>query len=267
MSEADLNPAMVLVRQQGWNQGREDWKLFLDEGVAWVAVQKTRVVGTVAVLPYGSRLGWISMLLVRRDSRGRGIGKALFARALASRVGRGVLGLDATPEGSRLYRKFGFKTVFSMVRMLRSGDRRGKSRPEAWRSPGFRAPRWVQREDAWLFGASRSLLLDFGLFQGVRLEPKFRSWSFLRPGRNFVQIGPLKAFSLAEACKLVESCRLATGGSALGLDVPLSQRRFLVWLERQGFRRERVFHRMFFPAADWTRRQKEYFAVAGPEFG
>src|SRR5262245_15262735 len=78
LSSSDIDDAQTLVAESGWNQTPADWRIFLDLGRAWSArACDGTLVGTAAALPYSCGFGWISMLLVAKAWRGRGIGTRL----------------------------------------------------------------------------------------------------------------------------------------------------------------------------------------------
>ncbi len=64
------------------------------------------------------RSGWIGNLLVHRAHRGKGLGREMFNRALASLEGAGVetVWLTASDEGRRLYESHGFLPIDTIVR-------------------------------------------------------------------------------------------------------------------------------------------------------
>ncbi|HEU0165983.1 MAG TPA: GNAT family N-acetyltransferase, partial [Thermomicrobiales bacterium] len=79
-------------------------------------IRRTRIVGLVAVNTIdrdGSRTAGLFNLGVRADARGRGIGTALTLAALAAAQQQGAtsIGLNATRDGERIYRKLGFRSI------------------------------------------------------------------------------------------------------------------------------------------------------------
>jgi tRNA(Met) C34 N-acetyltransferase TmcA len=89
----------------------------------------------VAVLRYPAH-DWIAMLLVAPERRGQGIGTRLLEHALSEC--RGVVGLDATPEGRRVCLKHGFADAFDLARMEGISPGGGTGPPPPSR-PGFLA--------------------------------------------------------------------------------------------------------------------------------
>ena len=56
MAEQDLGGALGLCRASRWNQIDDDWRCFLnlDGAHCWLAEKDATVVGSVAILRYGS---------------------------------------------------------------------------------------------------------------------------------------------------------------------------------------------------------------------
>src|SRR5690242_19910627 len=117
MTVGDIAAGMDLCRAAGWNQLEDDWRVFLESpgSGAFVAEKGDRVVGSAAFLRYDA-LAWIAMMLVDPAERGAGIGAGLMERALEALEDAECVGLDATPLGEPLYRRYGLKNDYSLVR-------------------------------------------------------------------------------------------------------------------------------------------------------
>jgi len=105
-------------------------------GTIYVAREGGRVVGMVSVLntvstAEGGRAGLLEDMVVRPESRGRGIGRALLRHAIAASRRSGLLRLTLLTDGGnrraqRLYREAGFKlsSMRPMRKRLRASRRR-----------------------------------------------------------------------------------------------------------------------------------------------
>ncbi|MDX2181499.1 MAG: GNAT family N-acetyltransferase [Bryobacteraceae bacterium] len=130
----DIPAGLALCRAAGWNQVERDWREILERGDAWVAEADGSAAGSVAVLRYPTH-DWIAMLLVAPEYRGQGLGTRLLLHALSEC--RGVVGLDATPEGRRVYLKHGFEDDFELVRMEGEAPGGGGGPRPPWREGYF----------------------------------------------------------------------------------------------------------------------------------
>src|SRR5664279_1383208 len=116
MTTEDIASGLRLCRASGWNQLEEDWRLFVESpGSGALLLTDSDVVGTAAYLRYDT-LAWIAMMLVDPAHRGAGLGAQLLTGALAALADADCVGLDATPAGGPLYRKFGFVGDYSLAR-------------------------------------------------------------------------------------------------------------------------------------------------------
>src|SRR5438552_14164760 len=119
-NEADIPAGMRLKEVAGWNVTPSDWERFLRARPAGgcVAELDGRVCGTATTIGYEGRFAWIGMVLVDPESRGRGIGTRLLARAIEHLDALGVptLKLDATPQGEPIYAKLGFVSEYEIER-------------------------------------------------------------------------------------------------------------------------------------------------------
>lgn len=116
-SPSDAAFIRSLVVRQGWNGGRHDPETFAAaDPDAWlIAEVDDRPVGVTLATRWNDAFGWIGVYLVDADFRGRGIGLALFGRAL-ERLAPRVVGLDGDPAQQANYRRSGFVDVHPNTR-------------------------------------------------------------------------------------------------------------------------------------------------------
>ncbi len=112
-----LADAVALSQQAHWPHRLEDWALALSLSRGLVAVtggpdtdgpDRTRVVGTALMTPYGDGAATINMVIVDEALRGQGLGRRLMDAAMAL-AGSRPLRLTATRDGLPLYQKLGFR--------------------------------------------------------------------------------------------------------------------------------------------------------------
>ena len=104
----------------GWNQRLEDWRTLIElaPSGSFVARDDGRVVGTAIGIDY-VHCGWIAMMLVAPEYRGRGLGARLLEAAMAAIPPQLPIRLDATPLGRPLYERHGFVLDTSLTRHVR----------------------------------------------------------------------------------------------------------------------------------------------------
>ena len=202
MTVRDIPAGMRLCTSAGWNQLEEDWRFFLESpgSGAFLAEKDGSAVGTSAFIRYDG-LAWIAMMLVDPAERRSGIGAHLMEQALGALHGERCVGLDATPLGEPLYRRYGLVNDFTLVRTKATVDAArfaamatgGVRRMSEADFPGVRA------RDREVFGADRGALLA-SLFARapecawiVQDAGGVRGYCFGRPGRLFHQLGPIVA--------------------------------------------------------------------------
>jgi len=273
MGADDIPAGMRLCTAAGWNQLEEDWRVFFEPpgSGAFLAEKEGRAAGTVAFMRYDS-LAWIAMMLVDPQERGAGIGAQLMEQALSALSDAGCVGLDATPLGEPLYRRYGFVNEYGMVRT--------KSTIEASR---FQKPRGhasrmtlddlsdVLARDREVFGADRGALLTAHFQRApecawIAKDTAMRGYCFGRPGRLYHQLGPVVAEDRATACELVAHCFSQRDGKLFAIDAPRIDCEWIAWLASVGFAEERPFVRMFRRGHTHPGTPARQYAITGPEF-
>jgi N-acetylglutamate synthase-like GNAT family acetyltransferase len=278
LAAGDVEAGLRLSDGVRWNQTADDWAHFIAHGAFGLRDDADGLVATAAALPYGARVGWISMVLVDARHRHRGHATRLLTACVdALRAAGRVPVLDATPEGAAVYRQHGFVAGFSFERWQRDalpserdaslhGDRDAAA---ATVVVDARARDALLALDHSLWGLDRSALLC-----GLLARPSTRAWldadasgfAVLRAGRRAAQLGPIVAASGRSAIALLDRALVAASG-AVFIDVPASAQALVAALSERGFVRQRPFVRMALGDTLALHGSARAFAVAGPEFG
>jgi GNAT superfamily N-acetyltransferase len=263
IDEGDLAGAQVLSAAAGWNQTVDDWRMMVRNGAA-VGCRNAdgNLIASALALPFGGRFGWISMVLVAAEWRRRGIATRLVEHGVDWLESRAMTALlDATPDGAKVYRGMGFRTVARITRWQCDGRRPGgivEGFPEV--TPAT-LPQ-VLNFDREVFGADRAFVVRDMLSRSgaralVAAEPA-RGFLLTRCGRLATQIGPL--------CADREGLAIALTDAALAR-IDDHQTTLVQHLKTLGFTLQRPFERMVRGQADFGFPSARYFAVAGPELG
>ena len=266
----DVDDALALSDEAGWNQTTDDWAVFIGHGhVRGRRSADGALVASGAALPYAGGQGWISMVLVSPAFRHRGLASELLNDGVAWLRERGLVPvLDATPAGAQVYQRQGFVPGMAFERWEHPGT--ALPAPDA----GLR-PATVQDLPAIAAADERASLIGRRpLLQSFLQRPGTQAWitgdgqSFViaRAGRRATQIGPLVAADEATAWQLLQQALAAVPGPVF-LDLPKRWARLAASLGAAGFRPQRPFVRMALGDAPALAGSERLFVVAGPEFG
>jgi ribosomal protein S18 acetylase RimI-like enzyme len=277
MIASDLDQALGLSIEEGWNQTEKDWKLLVEntDNVCIVAEKDGRIVGTATALNHSGKTAWIGMVLVDKPSRGQGAGKMLMTYIISSLGKVDSIKLDATPAGLPLYKSLGFIDEFSIYRMsttsLRSNEYRySGDRPK--NVPKDLLPKLIE-QDASIFGSERDYLLKelyrsfpnkvFAYAEGNN------SWGYVfgRNGTRFNYIGPVCASSTEAAKGLVSAALEPLHSKPVAIDVLADKTDLIGWLESIGFTKQRDFVRMYLRENPHPGKPEFQYLIGGPEFG
>ena len=204
---------MELSIAANWNQTPEDWHRIMHlsaEGCRCIE-DDGKIVATATLLPYGTRLAWIGMVLTRPEYRRRGLARLLLEDVIAIAERRGIhtLKLDATEEGRPLYEHLGFVVEKIVERWGRDGKELNSAKADVDHDAVARPDRSSSNIsdglfglDTEAFGVSRKGLLELLSHSGSR-NVTSRSYIFSRPGRTARYLGPCIANSDTEARQLI----------------------------------------------------------------
>ena len=274
----DVEGAVALNAEAGWNQVAADWRFMLDLGAGFaVEAPGGRLVASGMVLPCAERFAWIAMILVTGQWRRRGLATAIMARAIALCRDRGwVAGLDATEAGRPVYLPLGFRDVYALSRwaagpdrsVAPAGDVDGRM-VEAVAAADL--PRLADYDAACNGGRRERLLAHLAgraphlAFQAVSGD-RLRGFLLARDGRLATQLGPLVAED-EEAARGLLAAGLAAARGPVFLDAGDHHTWLAEQLPRLGFHRQRGYVRMLLGRSEPLDDPSRMVLIAGPEFG
>jgi GNAT superfamily N-acetyltransferase len=273
----DASALCPLSKEAGWNQVAGDWRLMLRLGQGFGRqAADGRWLGSALTLPLGATLAWISMVLVTKPARGKGLGTELLSRclALAEASGR-VAGLDATEFGRPIYLPLGFVDAFALRRWHCQTPPRAVVDPP----PGVvvlpAAPEDLPEIIAYdrpRSGFARdAILADLicrspGFAHVARRRSDLRGFVLGRDGDRSWHLGPVVAEDEATALALLSAAAAALA-QPLIVDIPDRHRRLKDWLAAAGASAPRRFTRMLRGHSGPIDEAQRVFALAGPELG
>ncbi len=275
MTASDIAGADLLIRPQNWNQTDEDWQRFLalEPHGCFVAVADGRVVATTTTEVF-SRVGWIGMVTVAPELRGRGLGRMMVAKAIAYLRGAGAraVKLDATPMGKPLYSHMGFEPEYGIQRYMLDAT----PRPYRNVTPcDGQLALWdeVLRLDRAAYRVDRSHMLRHLAGGWPELAAVHENGGQVdgyvlgRHGVLYEHIGPLVARSDEAASALFNWALSLAAGRTVILDCPRPNDAAVAMAERSSGQPLREFTRMHLGLEPYLDDPRLIFATSGAEKG
>jgi GNAT superfamily N-acetyltransferase len=210
MKPSDVLSAMELSTFANWNQTPADWYRIMQlsaEGCRCIE-DVGRIVATATLLPYGTHLAWIGMVLTRPEYRRQGLARWLMEDAIASaeRCRIRTLKLDATDEGRPLYESLGFVVEQKIERWGCDGGELVTAESAVnFNNISCHDARISDEmffQDARAFGVARRGLLE-ELSSLGRCDVTANGYVLSRPGRTAQYLGPCVADSETKAGQLI----------------------------------------------------------------
>jgi GNAT superfamily N-acetyltransferase len=275
---SECEAVWLLSVEAGWNQSVADWRFMLGAGRGFgCAAPDGTWQASSLILPLGTDLAWISMVLVTRSAQRRGLGTGLLKRCIEEvRSAGAVAGLDATEQGRPIYLPLGFRDLYPISRWHFDRVKQTSAnvpsdvtlRPlEATDLPD------IARYDHRLTGMERAAVLAHLAMRQpalawIAVDPTNKIAGFVlgRDGRLAISLGPVVADREAIAVALIARAAAAGRGPFI-IDVPQAHRVVRKWLEREGAMTLRGYVRMTLGRAERLDDPSNLFALAGPELG
>ena len=274
LCEADVDAALALSTEAGWNQNAADWRIFLELGrVIGLAQEDGRLIATAAMLPYGG-FAWISMVLVTASARRQGFARWLLRRCIDELLSQNLVPvLDATPAGRTVYIGLGLQDCWTMRRLVAT-TLTPAAQTGAANIRALDERDWPQivAFDKTVFGADRSALLRRladrlpAAALVAERHDRIAGYLFGRDGRKMNQFGPLAAEDERTAAALLTQA-IAKVPPPLVLDLPDRHATLGEWLSKLNFHAERPLTRMVYGRSTAFDDSRALFAIAGPELG
>jgi GNAT superfamily N-acetyltransferase len=210
LTTGDVPSAMELSVAANWNQTPEDWcRIMQLPTTACRCIEDAgKIVATATLLPYGTHLAWIGMVLTRPEYRRQGLARRLMEEVIAIAERRGIhtLKLDATDDGRPLYESLGFVVEKIVERWGRDGGDQPGAQQNPVTTKGHAPSLQLSDElfsfDAEAFGVSRRGLLET-LSASGKGNATAGGYVFSRHGRTARYLGPCVAGSELEAEHLI----------------------------------------------------------------
>lgn len=283
--DSDVPLGLELCRIAGWNQVEADWRrlMRLQHDGVFVAEDGGRACGTASAICYGDRIGWIGMILVHPEFRGKGIGSLLMRACIDFLRGRKVkaIKLDATDDGRPVYVKLGFvdeRPIWRFAGEAKVGGRSSDGLQAADRGSGDLQTRIITAE---LWPAIASM--DRAAFDGERLDllqtlasegpavaamrgGQLQAFGFARPGHLAWHLGPVVG-SAAGATAVIERLMGGIPAGKVFWDILPDNAVACQMAQSMGFTPIRKLTRMFLGEDMLAGRVQEVFAGAGFELG
>ena len=263
MTLGDVNLAMNLKDQVGWNQTPDDIRRLIEyepDG-CFIAEVDGVPVGTVSTTSYGTKLAWIGMMLVLPEYRRRGIASQLIQKSIDYLCERGVtcVKLDATPIGQPLYEQLGFHAEWGFQRWEREGEN-----VPTFSLDGDLSTQLVAMDEV-AFGADRSCWL-ISVASDCRVFTSQSTFGMLRPGSGATYLGPVVSEEPSQVASIVREM-LSIAEGRVFWDIPTGHELSEQLAAKHGFRPVRQLLRMWRGDANVAGRLELQFGLLDPTTG
>ena len=225
MKTSDLDWALDLAAQEGWNPGQDDAPAFLatDPGGFFVAEIDGAPAAAISVVNHDPVTAFLGLYLCHPELRGQGVGFALWQHAL-THAGSRTIGLDGVPDQEANYAKSGF--------VLTGRTQRYEGRIEGAPSPHLRSitpedVHWLTAIEARANGFTKLAFLSHWLEDTKTRHTLVvdrgdgpEGFATIRACQTGYKIGPMVARSAEAAVTLLHGSAEQAEGDPVIIDIP-----------------------------------------------
>ncbi len=225
LGRGEMDFPISMAAGEGWNPGLADHDPFwaADPRGWWGGELNGELVSCISTVAHGRGFGFVGFYIVRRDLRGRGLGRRTWDVAMPHLDGR-LVGLDGVLEQVTTYERSGFAPAYVSRRNRCSG---GGATPPGL-TPLAEVPfDDVAAMDAACFPAGRENFLKAWLAMpgatglARMANGRLAGFGVLRPCLEGHKIGPLLALDPGTAERLLDGLLAAAPeGASVFLDTP-----------------------------------------------
>jgi ribosomal protein S18 acetylase RimI-like enzyme len=232
--KSDSNSFLEFAALENWISDPWELDYLLDifpAGCFCARDEDGEVIGFVTATTH-NKSGWIGNLLVESGSRGQGIGKALFLKAMLAlrEVGTGTIWLTASEAGKPLYEKYGFRVIDTINRWVGEGT----GNQSTISGNGNMAVNSALDKLGW--GDERYPLLHTVSSRGF-VQAEADGFAVLHPCGEILQLGPWAAMDAAAASRVLDAAmQMIPAGVRVVCDVPAGNGFVADKLQSHGFK-------------------------------
>jgi ribosomal protein S18 acetylase RimI-like enzyme len=245
MRRSDIPFAVRLTGQERWGIPATDVAriLHLNPWGNFIAIEKTQRVGLITTMRYGRQLAWIGNVVVKREFRGRHIGRRLVDRALDYLSEKKVkhIALYCFKENVQFYEKLGFVRGSRFGRWRRERKHRCEHVPERPVAKTLTLSSLLAL-DRKAFGADRRELVKLILSAGSGWYSSFSSGSsasyiLVKSYKDMYELGPWISFGLGqlELESLLQVVLSEAVGRPIEVSCPISDSRASLIMKKYHF--------------------------------
>jgi N-acetylglutamate synthase-like GNAT family acetyltransferase len=273
LNQIHMEDLLSLATIVGWDYDKQEIRTLLASGTVFGHVNDKRtVISCAAIIPYGSNLASIGMVIVHPDYRGIGLAKELLVTCMNQVSKDSALMLIATREGRPVYEKLGFNDYSHVTKLLGEGQQCRQSLNgytiSPYQSKDFKEMLKLDKE---AFGCERDLFLKNRLEQAKEVIVIKKSnlivgyAAAVKKPANLV-IGPVVAQNDEQAMLLIQTI-ISNNRGMIRMDVVEGKKEIIKALVELDFQEKDRPPVMVKNSEAFPERNGSLYAIAAQSYG
>ena len=274
LKEKDINDLIALSSKVGWNYDKQEIMTLLASGKAYgYLTEEKKVIACAAIIPYGSILASIGMVIVHPEYRGLGLARELVKTCMNQVSEDTTFMLIATEEGRPVYEKLGFKKYSHVTRLfcpaLKTDSALSISEIKTMNKEDIQK---VIEIDKQAFGDSRHVFLENRIGQAIKalvIKNEYGTvdgYALLIQQSSNLVIGPVVAKNDQHALQLIQAIA-SNEKVGLRMDVLEGQDGIVSQLQKLGFQLVNQPPIMIKTEKPFPTRNHSLYAIAAQAYG
>lgn len=247
LQEKDTQQAHQLTKKLGWSATQQEWanNIAFAAKTSFVVIYENNLIGVGLGLAFANQAR-LARIIIDQAHQKKGLGTALIGRLITALKSNGCtcIELDATKEGHPLYEKFGFKTQYQIVTLIKVAGKVDSIIQDPCQHCQKADLDQIEALDQKAFGSSRRFYIERAFEQNhifvSRQQGKITGFILCILGENGIRIGAWRSENEPDAERLIKTVVCQFAQYKQTIHIPQKHASALALVDQLGFKTDYI---------------------------